>query len=176
MGWKIFKENFNIKHIVQITDKGLCIGSEYVHDLVVINQTTGELEENKTFSGFLRERYPNILNSSQDEIVKILNLKDSFSQSLKVYTSKNGEILEKECETYGYPNVTHDGLLMYENRFFQDKSKAIRSAVESYEYSINNLNDRIARLEDEIKACRLQINDKHEMLNKLLSLSNMETT
>jgi hypothetical protein len=36
MGWKSVKEHYQIKHIVQVTDKGICVGSPYIHDVIII--------------------------------------------------------------------------------------------------------------------------------------------
>ena len=37
MGWKNVKDHYRIKHIVQVTEKGICIGSPYCRDLLVLN-------------------------------------------------------------------------------------------------------------------------------------------
>lgn len=60
MGWKAFKDVYNIKHIVCITDKGLCIGSGYVHDLAVIDLRTGCIQENEAFDRFLVQYYQEV--------------------------------------------------------------------------------------------------------------------
>lgn len=36
MGWKNVKERYRIDHHVQVTQRGICIGSAYIHDLIVI--------------------------------------------------------------------------------------------------------------------------------------------
>jgi hypothetical protein len=63
MGWKTLKEHFDIEHFVQVTKKGICIGSGFVHDLVTIDPKTGALQENQTFHGLIREKYPALLKA-----------------------------------------------------------------------------------------------------------------
>ena len=36
MGWKNIKEHYRIGHAVQVTDAGICIGSPYIHNIIII--------------------------------------------------------------------------------------------------------------------------------------------
>ena len=128
MGWKYFKEKFNITHHVQITKEGLCIGSGYVHDLIVVNLKTGELIENNTFRGFLKEEYPQLAKVSAADILSTIKEKDSFIKNLPVFTFEGSNIIEEYAEAYGYPNVTHSGKLMHDNVFLKNKNEAIQKA------------------------------------------------
>ncbi|MGE4497551.1 MAG: hypothetical protein AB7E48_06695 [Deferribacterales bacterium] len=98
MGWKALKEKFKIEHIVQVTSKGICIGSGYVSDLAVINIESGEVEVNKTFPEFLGRFYPALLHANRDEILELIKVSDSFEGSITVFTYKGSEIIEKRCE------------------------------------------------------------------------------
>ena len=150
MGWKALKEHFGIKHIVQTTEKGVCIGTGYVHDLAVIDPLTGKVSENPTFRHFLKETYPSLLEASAEEIVRLLGTQDSFSSSIPVYTYRGGEIIEKQCETPGWPNVTHDGCVMYENMYSTDRIKvalwAKRNAYLGVKYGREAVNDAESEL------------------------------
>ena len=53
MGWKLLRDAFSINHIVCVTDKGICIGSGYVHDLATINPTTGAMVASEASPGFI---------------------------------------------------------------------------------------------------------------------------
>lgn len=151
MGWKAFKEKFNIKHQVVVDDeKGICIGSGYVHDLAVVNTTSGVVTENRTFNGFLRENYPTLLEASAQEVLELLAAPDSFEKSITVYTYDGGNIIEKLCEEPDWPNVTHDGRMMYENTFSTDKEKVIKWAKKNVEAGIKYSADCIAETEREL--------------------------
>ena len=58
MGWKLLRDAFSINHIVCVTDKGICIGSGYVHDLATINPTTGAMVASEASPGFIARTYP----------------------------------------------------------------------------------------------------------------------
>lgn len=128
MGWKALKDKFRIRHIVSVTEKGVCIGSGYVLDLAVIEVGTGAIKENLAFPGFISNEYPSLSAASPAEILELINAPDSFEGSIPVYTYEGSQILEKYCEAPGWPNVTHDGCLMYENNFFDNRAAAVAAA------------------------------------------------
>lgn len=148
MGWKAFKEHFKIEHIVAIEKKGLCIGSGYCHDLIVINLTTGELFCNPTFN--LIQRYPALLEATPAELLALLQQPDEFTASIPVYTFEDAQIFEKYCEELGWPNVTHDGCIMYENVFFADREKAVRKALACALSSVKYAKTYVERAEKEL--------------------------
>jgi len=151
MGWKAFKNHFKIKHGLTVEKDCINIGSSYVHNLAVINTKTGRVSENQTFNGFLNEHYPELKEASTDKILELLNTTDVFLKSIPVFTySDNGEILEKLCEKIGYPNVTHDGLIMYENTFSEDKNKIIERARSELEMAIKWAEEALKEAQEEL--------------------------
>jgi hypothetical protein len=65
-------------------------------------------------------------------LLKDLVLKDDvFENSILVYTYNGGDIIETYCEKVGWPNVTHDGQIMYDNTFSRNKDKVIQLAFEN---------------------------------------------
>lgn len=147
MGWKTLKERFGIGHIVQVTNAGIVIGSGYVSDLVTINSATGKVTENSTFAGFLRQHYPRLLSASAEDILSAISTEDTFDTSIPVYTYEGGTIIEKLCEQPSYPNVTHDGCLMYENTYSSDKSLVVQWAKRNAEAGISLIARHIADTE-----------------------------
>ena len=170
MGWKKIKDCYQIGHFVQVTEKGICIGTSYVHDLCVINVMTGAIRENETFKGFVSKNYPALLDAAPDELLKLINTPDSFTQSLVVYTYIGAQIIEKQCEEYGWPNVTHDGQMMYENIFFKQRGDAIEKAIENAQYSIEHHKERLGTLEEDLKIVRKRLEESSNNLNKLQAM------
>lgn len=154
MGWKTLKQHFGIEHIVQVTEKGICIGSGYIHDLVVIDPKTGKVHGD---DGFMRQRYPELLVSAPAEIVKLIDAQDVFDTSVPVFTYRESEIIEKRCEEPGWPNVTHDGCVMYENTFSTDKAKVIQWAHSSAELRVKYTKEQISRVESDLAALQKQL-------------------
>lgn len=149
MGWKNVKEHYGIKHYVQVTSKGLCIGSGYVHDLIRISPTDAKLDwddrsdriETKIGCNLSvwrpkyvggGEPFDSIVAAMTDDPAKLRELidtPDNFTASIPVYTyDYDGNIIEKQCEEPGWPNVTHDGTMMYENRVFETRAEAVQKA------------------------------------------------
>lgn len=126
MGWKNIKEQYGITHIVQVTDKGICIGSPYVGDLIVV-KADGTVE-----AGIMGvdgndklQRYFNEMSADKEKLAALISAEDTFAKSIPVYTYEGGQIIVKQCEELGWPNVTHDGQLMYANSFSGDKSEVV---------------------------------------------------
>jgi hypothetical protein len=157
MGWKTLKETYGIEHIVTVHDKGICIGSSMVHDLIVINPTTGKLKYSQTFSDRIKETYGKLIEAEPAELLSAINSEDKFSKDLKVYAFDDHGLVETLCEEYGYPNVTHDGKLMYENTFTPDLSQAVawaksncKAGIEMYGSSINRIKNELSDLNDSL--------------------------
>ncbi|WP_427121405.1 hypothetical protein [Pseudomonas aeruginosa] len=86
MGWKALKDAYGINHIVCVTSKGICIGSGYVHDLVVVDPVSGSVRENEAFGRFLSQYYPALGAASPAEILSHVQAEDTFEASIPVYT------------------------------------------------------------------------------------------
>jgi hypothetical protein len=82
----------------------------------------------------------------------MVEVTDSFSASITVYTYDGGQILEKQCETTGWPNITHDGLIMSDNAFSTDKATVVawakRNADIGIRYASESVSDADARLSE----------------------------
>jgi len=176
MGWKTLKQHFGITHQVTVEKDCINIGSGYVHDLVVINTKTGRAVENSTFSSFLNEHYPELKNSPEDKILELISAEDVFLNSLPVYTYTNdGEILEKQCEEFGYPNVTHDGLIMYENTFSEDKNKIIERAKGELEIAVKWAEEGIIKAKNELAQKHTELDLYKANLQKLTAKHQQNT-
>lgn len=167
MGIKTFKEKFGIEHIVCKTQKGICIGSPYIHDLAVISPETGKISTKIDFRSMLLKAYPELLAVEGNEILELLNSNDVFEKSLPVYAFIDGQIVEKFCEEYGWPNITHDGLLMYENEFFKSKLDAIHNAIKNCKRSIKCLHERIMDYEARINEAKKSVKEEQAILSYL---------
>ena len=150
MGWKALKDAYGITHNVCVTSVGICIGSGYVHDLVVVDPVSGRVRENEAFGRILSQYYPALAEASPAEILGHLQAKDTFEASIPVYTYEGANIIEKRCEALGWPNTTHDGQLMYENMFSADRDVVIGWAKRSAELETKHLSEAILRIHDQL--------------------------
>jgi hypothetical protein len=125
MGWKNIKEGYAIGHQVHVTDEGICIGSPYIHNIIVI-APDGTLKKRyeRRSNGDLY-RYQNDIEADPERCRRLIETPDTFAVSLPVFTYDGAEIIEEQCEAHGWPNVTHRGHLMYSNTFFAEKERAV---------------------------------------------------
>ena len=130
MGWKNVKEYYRIGHIVQVVEgKGICIGSPYVYDRIVIAPGKSPKwcalgpSENDDLARYFAE-----MTADPAKLAELIDAPDTFERSIPVWTFGGGKVIEKQCETLGWPNCTHDGELMYDNTHFASKADAIAKA------------------------------------------------
>lgn len=159
MGWKLFKETFNVLHFVHMSEdkRSVLIGSPYITDLAAVDTTSGAITHSQASPDFIKTYYPSILDADPEYLVRVIAKPDFFARSIPVYTEEGGKIVEKLCEEPGWPNVTHDGCLMYENTYATDKAAIVRRAKSSIQSAIKWGLKGIADQEKNIEKCRRQI-------------------
>lgn len=167
MGWKTLKEAYGINHTVCVTTMGICIGSGYVHDLVVVDPATGRIQENEAFGGFLSKHHPELANATTSEILSHIQAEDTFATSIPVYTFDGATIIEKRCEALGYPNTTHDGDLMYDNQYSADRSIVIGWAKRNAAHEEKYMAEAIARLQEQQAELQARLDKAREASRQL---------
>lgn len=143
--WKNVKEHYSIGHIVSVTDRGICIGSSYIPDLIVIGLDGNII---KSDAGKINEdlqRYMAEFKADLAKLKELVTARDTFSKSLPVFTYEGSNIIEEQCEKYGWPNVTHEGRLMYENTYSKSKSKVVAWAKQSAESELKWLSEQLKK-------------------------------
>ncbi|MCV6588701.1 MAG: hypothetical protein OIF57_06690 [Marinobacterium sp.] len=168
MGWKTVKDKYRIKHNVCLTKKGICIGSGYVHDFIVINPKTGVIE--KPYDGRHNDdlkRYMSEMTADPAALWIAVLATDQFEVSLPVYTYDGADIVLKYCEQYGWPNVTHDGCMMYENRYSKDRETVALWAKKSAQAGISSLTMLLERTEQAAASIRRDLQEQEEHLQRL---------
>lgn len=154
MGWKAVRDHYRIEHIVQVVpEKGICIGSGYIHDIIVISLDRGEIT--RVWSDLGRGelgRYVKEMRADPFKLAELVAAEDVFERSIPVFTYQGGEIIEKLCEDVGWPNPTHDGQMQFENTFSTDsglvRTWAIDSAKSRIEFLRQSVKDAEADLAD----------------------------
>ena len=161
MGWKKLKEHFNIGHFVTIHEKGICIGSPYIHDIIVIGRDGVITKRDDGRANEDIARYQQNIDADPELVKQLIEAEDQFERSILVYTYSGSQILEKYCEQPGWPNVTHDGEMMYENMFSTDKAqvviwakKNLQAGIEMVIRELNDIEERQKTLEDKLEEAR----------------------
>lgn len=132
--WKTIQEHYNIKHLVTVESRReygnvpcIFIGSPYIHDIIVIRVSDGKLlkryNSGKHTNELLYNLQPKLDADEQSgKLKELIDAKDTFEKLLPVYDiSDYKHIRLRYCEQYGYPNVTTEGLLMYDNQFYSQR-------------------------------------------------------
>jgi len=170
MGWKNVKQHYRIGHIVAIHgEKGICIGSPYIHDIISIPANGmpkwGNLGPSS--NGELA-RYWSEMMADIPKLKALIDAPDSFDKAHRVFTYDDGGILEKLCEEYGYPNVTHDGCVMYENTYFKSRAEAVAVAKSNARYWVKGAARRVKQVKAELKDARAYLAEAKAARAKLM--------
>lgn len=131
MGWKTVKELYKIGHTVHVVGDCIWIGSAYISKIIAIGPD-GNVRSRGEQCGGIGDgdllRYLTDFDRDPEALRLAVEAEDQFSASVTVYTYSGSEIIEKLCEVPGWPNVTHDGQIMYDNTHFTDRDKAVECA------------------------------------------------
>lgn len=174
MGWKAIRDHYRIGHIVQVTSEGICIGSGYIHDIIVVSLGRGEIVKRyDPGRGWSRnvelDRYQAEMDADPFKLAELVATEDVFERSIAVYTYEGGSIIEKQCEELGWPNITHDGCMQFENTYSPDPGlvriwaidnakagiKWMREAVEEAERHLAEKRARLAQREADLRQLEL---------------------
>lgn len=162
MGWKRVKEHYRIEHIVQVSPNGICIGSPYVPKLIEVG-FDGQIIECYARSDSELMRYQAEIEADPETFRRLMREEDVFSASIPVYTFRGAEIIEKLCEEVGWPNVTHDGSLMYENGYSEDKATVVGWAKKSAARHLDYTNEHIEK-------SKRDLSRHHAKMSELLAI------
>ncbi len=156
MGYKLLRDTYKIEHIVQVLDKKeyggrvICIGSPYVHDLIVINMEGEIVKRNDGRNNNDLRRYMQEFDADPKKLKRIVQTTDAFDadKNKTVYIYDYGRIRTEVCQEYGYPNTTNTGELMYDNTSFPTYKDALNYALRVTEYNGYRHRDEIDRLKE----------------------------
>lgn len=155
----------NTGYAVHHTEEKICVGSPMCHDLFNINKKTMVVEytlgypkkdrssllsESKKEGLFIFDSLQELVDSG--EINTIMGGNDEIENPIPVWYVKDGKLIESYTDEPGWPNVTYDGILMYNNEFFTDKTKAIRRGVNEWYYRTCSIEKNIARRIEELQS------------------------
>lgn len=167
MGWKNITEGFQIEHFVRVTSEGICIGSQYIHNIIVIGLDGVVKKRYEGSSNDDLARYQAEMDADPQKLHRLLWLPDTFTESIPVYTYEGGKIIEKFCEELGWPNVTHDGDMMYKNAFSTDKAKVVEWAKQNAKREIKAHEESMRRIMLEHEAATSDLRQAMRNLTKL---------
>jgi hypothetical protein len=67
------------------------------------------------------------------ELAEIIEGKDEIENPLPVYWVEDGQLNESATDAHGWPNLTEEGILMYNNTHFPTKEQALKKGISEYE-------------------------------------------
>jgi hypothetical protein len=166
----------NTDYAIQQDGEKICIGGAYCNDLISINTKTIEMNTAVHIDGgregfrsdelvMIWDKLTELIKNG--EIKGIIEGKDEIENPLTVYTVQNGELKECITDEYGWPNVTDDGFLMYENQYFRTKEAAIQRGITDLECQIISSKRLIDEYADSLKKHKDLIKESEKWIREL---------
>lgn len=166
MGWKKVKEHYRIDHIVKVSEGNIHIGSPYIGDIVVVRPDGKIIERDVPGRGEIK-RYQDEIDADPALFSRLYAEADLFEASIPVYGWNDDGIIETFCEEIGWPNVTHDGDVMYENRYSPDREQAVKWALKDARLAVSCYQRNVGEAEAEVRRRRDQLAKGQEILLRL---------
>jgi hypothetical protein len=105
------------------------------------------------------------------ELKAIVEGNDVIEKPLPVYTVMDGTLFCTTTDTYGWPNTTAEGYMMYDNTFFETFDEAVEYGIKEYEARVANINERIREEEKEIERIKAHGREYEKILAEFKSLN-----
>lgn len=171
MGWKSVRDHYDIKHIVKTVRGEIHVGSPYIGDIMVISAEGVLTKRSSSASNSEIDRYQREMAADPETLKRLTLAEDVHETAIPVYTWHGADVVLKHCDKLEWPNVTHDGEIMYENRFSQDRDVIIgwakydaRSAEKAYRKNLEEAEAEVARrrrlLDEAVEVGRL-LEERH---------------
>jgi hypothetical protein len=142
---KLRKVLNDTNYIIHQDGRRICVGGPYCDDLISVDMETLEMKTavhiDRGRAGLRGDELKMIWDKLTElidngGIKDIIEGGDEIENPLTVYAAQDGELKERVTDEYGWPNVTDDGFLMYENQYFRSKEEAIRRGIADLECQI----------------------------------------
>jgi len=153
----------NTKYNVHNQRKKICVGSPLCSDLIHVYKDTFVLvyaldtwkegrdslvrkgEKNNELL-FIWDTLADLIRSG--EIRDIIQGNDTIENPIPVFTVERGNLVEEVTDTFGYPNITHAGNMMYDNTHFKTKEEAIRYGISEETYGLKWAREKVEELDN----------------------------
>ena len=165
-----------------ISDHGeyIAVGSSYIHNLISVNKSTLKvkyaLDTFNTGREAINHKPLEEIWDKLHELIEsgkihdIIEGCDDIANPLPVYTVEDGQFIETTTDEYGWPNVTIDGKIMYENTHFKTKGEAVEWGIKSTINTLKWTDENILELEAKLVKAKKQRIQYSKELDSLKAL------
>lgn len=159
MGVQLIKENFSIGHIVHRIGDGIFIGSPYISQMLKFNlsgiliEGAVRLDRNEQLTGYVKA-----IRENAALFTELANKPDVIKHNIPVFHLAEDEmtLVKSHCEQEGWPNTTHEGVLMFENTFFTCPKNAIKHGIRNAEAGVSIFSRSMKQLKCELEEATIE--------------------
>lgn len=169
MGWKRIRQHYRVDEahaIVKIKEGRVHFGSGYMGSILVVDPDGRIHERRDALSGSIA-KCAAMIGEDPATFRAMFEQRDEFDRSITVFTWDEDRILEKRCEAIGWPNVTHDGDLMADNRYSTDRQTVIDWAKEDAASAVAAYRRHLVEIEQKMAEAMRNLAHADQVLNRL---------
>lgn len=163
MGWKNVKTHYGIRQFIHVQDGQILIsvmGPSNIIPVIRINSDgIASMVSEAWCSDYLSHLFETLAREP-DLLRTLIEKPDRFEHSIRVYTYQNDTIWSTECEQLGWPNVTHEGRLMYVHRYSPDREQVLQWATEEAKNRVADLEKEMAKIRDTFSVASIAVRDE----------------
>lgn len=156
MGWKTFKEKFQIKCNISIQGNKIILGTSHIPAYASVDMSTGEFEEIWE-DGYCSENFKKLMKASPKTILKAINAKDTFEKDIKIYLMSEWGLIFKLCEDPSVGKTTHCGSIITNGVHSTNKDTIIQNYINTVEDGISNAKEFIRQREIDLEKVRQSV-------------------
>lgn len=156
MGCKNIKEHYKVEHLVRLCPKGVLIGSGFLPEMIVVG-LDGMVTSRRDSSNADISRVYDEIAASPEKFAELFAKPDVFEKSIPVFTHEEGVVIEKQCEALGWPNLTHDGYMMFDNTHSASKEQVVEWAKESAKIAVRHSTEYLEKLKVQLADCEADV-------------------
>jgi hypothetical protein len=163
MGWKNVKDHYRIDAVVRVKRDEIWIG---IDGFVKISLDGELLKAERDYYGEALHRVVTGMRSDPKKLRSLATSPDQFRSLLTVWTYDRNSIIEKQCETVGWPNCCTDGTLQ-DNTYSTDRAIVLQLAIENATARVEQSERFWKQAEELVEIRRKESFDAEDDLKKL---------
>lgn len=171
MGWKSIRDHYGLNDVhgtIKIEDGRVHIGSGYMGSILILNPD-GSVHEKRDRLYESIGRFADAVSADPETFREMFRRQDTFERAITVYTWSDDRILERQCEELGWPNVTHDGAMMADNRYSADRDEVIRWALQDASSGVKAFRRHVVEAESALVKALSNLSEADRILDRLLT-------
>lgn len=157
MGWKAIKDYFGIEDIVHVKNGFIYVGNT-INPYMIEISAKGDVTYGE--GTYLHEGMMQLVSRMRIDrasLLRLLSADDQFGPTQTVYSRDDDVIWAHECEQYGWPNVTTNGILMEKGLFWETIEEAAANGISELQHQVDSAVSQISKAREQLASLQVDL-------------------